>query len=111
MNLKRVRKRDLCSLIRYLNFYHLNRDRIHYFSIRVKEELVLDLAKIYEITEDDSAVYFRATAGRLPDFCYRMSDDQWFKAGRPVKLPRSRKECVRRLEIKRQKVTLTFSSP
>ena len=46
MILKRVRKRDLCSLIRYLNFYHLSRDRIHYFSIRVKEELVRDLSKI-----------------------------------------------------------------
>ena len=71
MNLKRVRKRDLCSLIRYLNFYHLNRDRIHYFSIRVKEDLVHDLAKIYEITEDETSVYFKATAVRLPDFRYR----------------------------------------
>ena len=108
MNLKRVRKRDLCSLIRYLNFYHLNRDRIHYFSIRVKEELVLDLAKIYEITEDDSDIYFRATAVRLPDFRYRMSDDQWFKAGNPVKLPRSRKECSRQLHIVRVRTVLTF---
>jgi hypothetical protein len=108
MNLKRVRKRDLCSLIRYLNFYHLNRDRIHYFSIRVKEDLVHDLAKIYEITEDETGVYFKATAVRLPDFRYRLTDDQWFKAGTPVKLPRSRKECSRRLNIVRTRTVLTF---
>ena len=108
MNLKRVRKRDLCSLIRYLNFYHLNRDRIHYFSIRVKEDLVRDLTKIYTITEDETGVYFKATAARLPDFRYRLSDDQWFKAGTPVKLPRSRKECSRRLNIVRTRTVLTF---
>ena len=108
MILKRVRKRDLCSLIRYLNFYHLSRDRIHYFSIRVKEELVRDLRKIYEITEDVSSVHFRSTLVPLPDFRYRMSDGQWFKDGRAVTLPRSRKECSRRLHIVRRQVVLTF---
>mgnify|MGYP003726795419 CR=1 FL=1 len=108
MNLKRVRKRDLCSLIRYLNFYHLSRDRIHYFSIRVKEELVRDLRKIYEITEDEWAVHFRSTTCPLPDFRYRMSDGQWFREGRPVTLPKSRKECSRRLHIIRRRTVLTF---
>ncbi len=108
MILKRIRKRDLCSLIRYLNFYHLSRDRIHYFSIRVKEELVRDLAKIYEINEDEFAVHFRSTLVPLPDFRYRMSDGQWFRGGRPVTLPRSRKECSRQLHIVRRPVVLTF---
>ena len=108
MILKRVRKRDLCSLIRYLNFYHLSRDRIHYFSIRVKEELVRDLGKIYEIKEDEFAVHFSSTVVPLPDFRYRMSDGQWFRGGLPVTLPRSRKECSRQLHIVRQRTVLTF---
>ena len=108
MNLKRVRKRDLCSLIRYLNFYHLSRDRIHYFSIRVKEELVRDLAKIYEITEGAEEVRFRSMLSPLPDFRYRMSDCQWYMGGLPVTLPKSRKECSRQLHIVRVRTVLTF---
>lgn len=61
MTLKRVRKRDLCSLIRFLNFYYLNQQRIHYFSIRVKSELVADLRKLYNIEEDANGVNFTAT--------------------------------------------------
>ena len=61
MTLKRVRKRDLCSLIRFLNFYYLNQQRIHYFSIRVKSELVTDLRKLYSIEEDAKGVNFTAT--------------------------------------------------
>ncbi len=108
MNLKRVRKRDLCSLIRYLNFYHLSRDRIHYFSIRVKEELVKDLAKIYEISEGEHDVRFRSTLTALPDFRYRMSDGQWYMSGVASKLPRSRKDCSRQLHIVRRTTVLTF---
>ena len=108
MNLKRVRKRDLCSLIRYLNFYHLSRDRIHYFSIRVKEELVKALAKIYEISEGEHDVRFRSTLTALPDFRYRMSDGQWYMGGLAITLPRSRKDCSRQLHIVRRTVVLTF---
>ena len=108
MNLKRVRKRDLCSLIRYLNFYHLSRDRIHYFSIRVKEELVKDLAKIYEIRETPDDVSFRSTYPPLPNFRYRLADSQWYMAGLPVTLPKSRKDCVRRLHILRRRTVLKF---
>ena len=108
MNLKTVRKRDLCSLIRYLNYYHLSRDRIHYFSIRVKEELVRDLAKIYEITVGAEEVNFRSMLSPLPDFRYRVSDCQWYKCGQPVTLPKSRKECSRQLHIVRRSVVLTF---
>ena len=108
MNLKRVRKRDLCSLIRYLNFYHLSRDRIHYFSIRVKEELVKDLAKIYDIREIDDQVHFTSIYPPLPDFRYRMQDSQWFMNNEKVNLPRSRKDCCRRLRIIRAKCTITF---
>ena len=61
MNLKRVRKRDLCALIRFLNFYYLNQDRIHYFSIRVKQELVDDLAKLYTIRDLGTEVHFVPT--------------------------------------------------
>ena len=106
MILKRVRKRDLCSLIRFLNFYYLNQDRIHYFSIRVKEELVNDLAKLYEIRESDEEVQFKATYAPLPDFTYR--DNVWYMNGNQVTLPRCRKECVRRLHILRRRVTITF---
>ena len=108
MNLKRVRKRDLCSLIRYLNFYHLSRDRIHYFSIRVKEELVKDLAKIYEIKEGEHDVSFRSTLSPLPDFRYRMSDGQWYMGDQAVTLPRSRKDCSRQLHIVHRTTVLTF---
>ena len=109
MNLKRVRKRDLCSLIRYLNFYHLSRDRIHYFSIRIKEELVKDLAKIYDIRETPDGVVFRSTYPPLPDFRYRQTKGgQWYMGGVAVTLPRSRKDCVRRLRIERRAVVLTF---
>ena len=108
MNLKRVRKRDLCALIRYLNFYHLSRDRIHYFSIRVKDDLVRDLMKIYEITQDEDSVCFDALAVALPDFRYRVDDGQWFRNGREAKLPRSRKECSRSLHISHRRVVLTF---
>jgi len=108
MNLKRVRKRDLCALIRYLNFYHLNRDRIHYFSIRVKDELVKDLAKIYDIREAEDQVHFTSNYPPLPNFRYRTSDNQWYKNNEKVNLPRSRKDCVRRLRIIREKTTITF---
>ena len=106
MNLKRVRKRDLCSLIRFLNFYYLNQDRIHYFSIRVKEELIKDLQKMYAIEDCSSHVAFTSRLPPIPSFTYR--DNKWFREGARVEMPRSRKECVRRLEIKREKVTLTF---
>ena len=108
MNLKRVRKRDLCSLIRYLNFYHLSRDRIHYFSIRVKEELVKDLSKIYDIRETPEGVTFQATFPPLPNFRFRTRDSQWYMEDEAVTLPRSRKDCVRRLRIVRRPVVLTF---
>ena len=107
MNLKRVRKRDLCSLIRFLNFYYLNQDRIHYFSIRVKEELIRDLAKMYTIRETDTTVTFTSKHPPIPSFRY--ADNTWYREGEPVRLPRSRKECVRRLNIVRKPVTLTFS--
>ena len=69
MNLKRVRKRDLCALIRFLNFYHLQQDKIHYFSIRIKQELVDDLAKLYSIRESLDAVRFTATYPPCPTSC------------------------------------------
>ena len=106
MNLKRVRKRDLCSLIRFLNFYYLNKDRIHYFSIRVKEELIKDLQKMYAIEVHGNQVDFTSRLPPIPSFTY--ADNKWFREGTRVEMPRSRKECVRRLEIKREKVTLTF---
>jgi hypothetical protein len=108
MNLKRVRKRDLCSLIRFLNFYYLNQDRIHYFSIRVKEELIKDLQKMYVIAVRPNQVVFTSKLPPIPSFTY--ADNKWYREGARVELPRSRKECVRRLEIKRGQVTLTFSS-
>ena len=109
MNLKRVRKRDLCSLIRYLNFYHLSRDRIHYFSIRVKEELVKDLAKLYEIRETPDDVSFRSTYPPCPTSGTGWpTDSQWYMAGLPVTLPKSRKDCVRRLHILRRRTVLKF---
>ena len=106
MNLKRVRKRDLCSLIRFLNFYYLNQDRIHYFSIRVKEELIKDLQRMYAIEVCPNHVAFTSSLPPIPSFTY--SDNKWFREGARVEMPRSRKECVRRLEIKRGKITLTF---
>ena len=106
MSLKRVRKRDLCSLIRFLNFYYLNQQRIHYFSIRVKSELVDDLKKLYNIEEDATGVNFTATHPPLPNFRY--ADDGWLMNGRKVRLPRSRKECVRRLHISRKPTTIRF---
>ena len=108
MNLKRVRKRDLCSLIRFLNFYYLNQDRIHYFSIRVKEELIKDLQKMYVISDRRDQVVFKSRLPPIPSFTY--AHNTWYRDGTPVVLPRSRKECVRRLEITRKKTTLTFSS-
>ena len=95
-------------MIRYLNFYHLSRDRIHYFSIRVKEELVKDLAKIYEISEGEHVVSFRSTLSLLPDFRYRMSDGQWYMGDQAVTLPRSRKDCSRQLHIVHRTTVLTF---
>ena len=106
MTLKRVRKRDLCSLIRFLNFYYLNQKRIHYFSIRVKSELIADLRELYSIVEDDDGVNFTATHHPLPDFRYGPTG--WLMNGRKVRLPRSRKECVRRLQITRGPVTIRF---
>ena len=106
MNLKRVRKRDLCALIRFLNFYYLSQDKIHYFSIRVKQELVDDLRRLYVIEETDREVRFEAVYPPLPHFVYR--DNNWHMDGKQVRLPRSRKECVRRLRIERVPVTLTF---
>ena len=108
MTLKRVRKRDLCSLIRFLNFYHLQQDKIHYFSIRVKQELVNDLERLYRIQEGRDSIHFTATYETLPDFVYRPKSGRWLMNGSKVKLPRSRKECVRRLHIERGAVTLTF---
>ena len=109
MNLKRVRKRDLCALIRFLNFYYLNQDRIHYFSIRVKQELVNDLARLYSIRELPEEVHFVPTYPPLPLFVYQAPMNQWLMDGKRVSLPRSRKECVRRLHISRGPVTLTFT--
>ena len=106
MTLKRVRKRDLCSLIRFLNFYYLNQQRIHYFSIRVKSELVADLRKLYLIVEDANGVEFTATHPPLPNFRYE--NGGWLMDGKKVRLPRSRKECVRRLQISRKPVTIYF---
>jgi len=106
MTLKRVRKRDLCSLIRFLNFYYLNQQRIHYFSIRVKSELVADLRKLYHIVEDADGVDFTATHPPLPHFRYE--DGGWLMDGKKVRLPRSRKECVRRLHILHQRTTIYF---
>ena len=106
MNLKRVRKRDLCSLIRFLNFYYLNQDRIHYFSIRVKDELVKDLGRLYKISDRDGSVYFTSIYEHLPDF--RLVGHQWYQDGKAVTLPRSRKECVRKLHIVRKPVTIFF---
>ena len=106
MNLKRVRKRDLCSLIRFLNFYYLNQDRIHYFSIRVKDELVKDLQKMFDIRVNVNEVTFTSTHPPIPSFRYH--NNEWFLEGEQVVLPRSRKECVRRLNIVRKPVTLTF---
>ena len=106
MNLKRVRKRDLCALIRYLNFYHLSRDRIHYFSIRVKEELIKDLQKMYVIAVRPNQVDFTSRLPPIPSFTY--ADNKWYREGARVELPRSRKECSRRLHIVRRPVVLTF---
>ena len=108
MNLKRVRKRDLCALIRFLNFYHLQQDKIHYFSIRVKQELVNDLERLYRIQEGRDSIHFTAVYEALPNFVYRPKSGRWLMNGARVKLPRSRKECVRRLRIERGAVTLTF---
>ena len=109
MNLKRVRKRDLCSLIRFLNFYYLSQNRIHYFSIRVKDELVKDLAKLYQIRDHGTRITFTSNTPPVPNFCFE--GNQWFMEGSKITLPRSRKECVRavrRLHISRKQVTLIF---
>ena len=106
--LKRVPKRDLCALIRYLNFYELVRRRIHYFSIRVKQDLIHDLGTLYTITPLEDEVKFVARRGDLPSFSYAYTDRAWTRNGEDIKLPKSRKNCVRRLRIKSGKVTLTF---
>ena len=106
--LKRVPKRDLCALIRYLNFYELVRRRIHYFSIRVKQDLITDLGKLYEIVDRDSQVVFTALRGDLPHFAYTYAGRAWERNGEAIKLPKSRRQCMRRLRINRGPVTLTF---
>lgn len=106
--LKRVPKRDLCALIRYLNFYELVRRRIHYFSIRVKQDLIHDLGVLYAITPLEDEVTFKALRGDLPSFAYTYDQRSWRRNGESIKLPKSRKHCMRRLHIKAGKVTLTF---
>ena len=106
--LKRVPKRDLCALIRYLNFYELVRRRIHYFSIRVKQDLIRDLGVLYAITPLEEEVNFVALLGDLSTFSYAYRDRAWSRNGESIKLPKSRKHCMRRLHIKAGKVTLTF---
>lgn len=106
--LKRVPKRDLCALIRYLNFYELVRRRIHYFSIRVKRDLIYDLGRLYEITDSDTQVTFQAIRGDLPSFLYGYGDRHWERDGEPIQLPKSRRQCMRTLSIRKGQVTLTF---
>lgn len=106
--LKRVPKRDLCALIRYLNFYELVRRRIHYFSIRVKQDLIVDLGVLYSITPLEDEVLFVSHLGDLPSFAYTYNERSWRRDGESIKLPKSRKHCKRRLAIKSGKVTLTF---
>ena len=106
--LKRVPKRDLCALIRYLNFYELVRRRIHYFSIRIKQDLINDLGKLYEIVDRDQQVVFTSLRGDLPHFAYTYAGRAWKRNGESIKLPKSRRQCTRRLRINRCPVTLTF---
>ena len=106
--LKRVPKRDLCALIRYLNFYELVRRRIHYFSIRVKQDLIRDLGNLYRITPLDHGVSFVAVRGDLPSFTYDYQRRAWLRNGEKIKLPKSRKQCVRQLRITNKPVTLEF---
>ena len=107
-SLKRVPKRDLCALIRYLNFYELVRRRIHYFSIRVKQDLIHDLGALYLITPHEDRVEFVALRGDLPSFAFVYEGRAWRRNGKVIKLPKSRKQCMRRMSIKKKKVTLKF---
>ena len=50
----------------------------------------------------------RALRGDLPNFSYAYRDRAWSRNGESIKLPKSRKHCMRRLHIKAGKVTLTF---
>ena len=106
--LKRVPKRDLCALIRYLNYYVLVHQRIHYFSIRVKADLVTDLGKLYLIAERDHGVAFLSRQGNLPNFTYLYKEKAWRRNGEKIKLPKSRRQCVRLMTIEKGRVTLTF---
>ena len=106
--LKRVPKRDLCALIRYLNYYVLVHRRIHYFSIRVKADLVADLGRLYLIAERDHGVAFLSRQGSLPNFTYLYLEKAWRRNGEKIKLPKSRRQCVRVMTIAKGKVTLTF---
>jgi hypothetical protein len=106
--LKRVPKRDLCSLIRYLNYYLLTQRRIHYFSIRVKDDLITDLGRLYKIVERDHGVAFISHMGDLPNFTYLYREKGWRRNGEKVILPRCRRQCVRHMRIDRTRVTLRF---
>ena len=109
-SLKRVPKRDLCALIRYLNFYELVRRRIHYFSIRVKQDLIHDLGVLYRITPHEDRVEFVALRGDLPSFAFVYEGRAWQRNGEAIKLPKSRKQCVRRMAIHRTRVTLKWGT-
>ena len=108
MILKRVPKRDLCALIRYLNYYELVRRRIHYFSIRVKQDLINDLGKLYAIVERDHGVVFISQRGDLPNFSYLYTEKKWKRNGSPIKLPKSRRQCCRRMDIVKGPFVLRF---
>ena len=108
MILKRVPKRDLCALIRYLNYYELVRRRIHYFSIRVKQDLINDLGKLYAIVERDHGVVFISQRGDLPNFTYLYTEKKWKRNGNPIKLPKSRRQCCRRMHIIKGPFVLRF---
>ena len=106
--LKRVPKRDLCSLIRYLNYYLLTQRRIHYFSIRIKDELISDLGRLYKIVEREHGVAFMAHMGDLPHFTYLYREKGWRRNGKKIILPKCRRQCVRLMRIERGRVTLRF---